>query len=221
MPSASVQSLAAIRDRIASAALKSGRKPEHVTLIAVSKTFEADAVKPVLEAGQSNFGENRVQEAKAKWPALQKLFPATRLHLIGPLQTNKAAEAIKLFDSIHSLDRTSLAQALAREISKQGRRPELFIQINTGDEAQKAGAGLAEGDRFIDSCREQHRLEPVGLMCIPPVNEAPEKHFSLLARMAEKHGLRLLSMGMSADFEAAIACGATHVRVGSSIFGAR
>lgn len=221
MPTASVQSLAAIKARIAAALAASGRKPGEVTLIAVSKTFAADAIRPVLEADQVDFGENRVQEAKGKWPQLKQLFPATRLHLIGPLQSNKAADAVKLFDAIHSLDRPSLAAALASEFTRQKRKPDLFIQVNTGDESQKAGVSVVAVDDFIAAVREQHGLSPIGLMCIPPVDEPPEKHFELLAAIAARNSLPCLSMGMSGDFETAIRCGATHVRIGSSIFGAR
>ncbi len=210
-----------IRDRIANAANLVGRLPSDITLVAVSKTFFADAIKPVLEAGQIDFGENRVQEAKGKWPALRQTYPRTRLHLIGPLQSNKSADAVRLFDAIHSLDRPSLAAALALEFERQQKRPELFIQINTGDEQQKAGVAPEAADDFIAACREMYGLSPVGLMCIPPVDEAPEKHFEMLASIAARNGLAGLSMGMSSDFETAIRCGATHVRVGSLIFGSR
>lgn len=213
--------LHSIRQRVAAATAQAGRDPATVTLIAVSKTFDAPSIQPVLAEQQIDFGENRVQEAKAKWPALVKDFPETRLHLIGPLQTNKVDEAVRLFNAIHSLDRPSLAAALAKSLAKQGKPVELFIQVNTGDEAQKAGVSLTEADKFIEACRNTYKLAPVGLMCIPPVTDAAERHFELLARLAEKHSLSKLSMGMSADFEAAIACGATHVRVGSSIFGTR
>lgn len=221
MPPASVAAHADVVRRIAAAALQAGRSAEDVTLIAVSKTFDAAAIVPVLEAGQRHFGENRVQEAKAKWPALRQRFGDIKLHLMGPLQTNKAADAVKLFDCIHTLDRPSLAQVLAREFEKQGRAPELFVQVNTGDETQKAGVDPAEADAFIAHCRNSHGLKPLGLMCIPPVDESPEGHFRMLAAIARRNGLSRLSMGMSGDFETAIACGATHVRVGSSIFGAR
>lgn len=221
MPAASTLALHSIRSRIVHAAKAAGREPGSVTLVAVSKTFSAPDILPVLAENQIDFGENRVQEAKGKWPELVTHYPATKLHLIGPLQTNKVADAIKLFDAIHSLDRPSLALALGKVLAKADKPIELFIQVNTGDEAQKAGVHLQEADGFIDACREAYKLAPVGLMCIPPVAEAPERHFEILARLAEKHGLKKLSMGMSADFEAAIAHGATHVRVGSSIFGAR
>jgi hypothetical protein len=214
-------SYAEVLRRIQSAAARYGRNAPDITLIAVSKTFEAPAILPVLEAGHADFGENRVQEAKAKWPALRERFPHVCLHLIGPLQTNKVADAVRLFDCIHTLDRPSLAQSLAREIGKQGKQPQLFVQVNTGGEVQKAGVSLPEADAFLTACRNTYGLKPVGLMCIPPVEDAPEPHFTLLADMARRNGLTKLSIGMSADFEAAIACGATHVRVGSSIFGAR
>jgi pyridoxal phosphate enzyme (YggS family) len=192
-----------------------------VTLIAVSKTFEASAIEPVIAAGQRVFGENRVQEAKAKWPELQARHPGIELHLIGPLQSNKAKEAVALFDAIHSVDRASLCEALAKEIARQGRRPTLFAEINTGGEAQKAGVPPGQADDFLKACRERYGLSISGLMCIPPFNEPPAPHFALTAKIAARHGLKLLSMGMSADFPTAIAFGATHVRVGTAIFGAR
>jgi len=221
MPTATAAAYAEVCRRIESAAARGGRNASDITLIAVSKTFEAPSILPVLEAGHTDFGENRVQEAKAKWPALRARFPQVRLHLIGPLQTNKVADAVRLFDCIHTLDRPSLAQSLAREFGKQGKQPQLFVQVNTGDESQKSGVSIADADGFIALCRVTHGLKPVGLMCIPPIDEAPERHFALLADIARRNGLTQLSMGMSGDFEAAIACGATHVRVGSSIFGAR
>jgi len=192
-----------------------------VRLIAVSKTFAADAVEPVIAAGQRVFGENRVQEAKAKWPALRAAHANLELHLIGPLQSNKARDAVALFDAIHSIDRSSIAEALAKEIARQDRRPLLFVEINTGAEPQKAGVLPEQADAFIETCRETHRLEIAGLMCIPPFEEAPAPHFALTAKIAARNGLKLLSMGMSADFATAIAFGATHVRVGTAIFGAR
>lgn len=210
-----------VRKKIAAAARKAGRDPAAVTLIAVSKTYKADAIVPVIETGQIDFGENRVQEAQGKWPELITRNPGCRLHLIGPLQTNKAADAVDLFDAIHSIDRPKLAAALANEMIKRGRTLELFVQVNTGDETQKAGVSVQEADRFIEHCCETQKLMIRGLMCIPPVNDAAEKHFTLLAEIARRHGLSQLSMGMSGDFEAAIACGATHVRVGSAIFGTR
>ena len=192
-----------------------------VTLIAVSKTFEASAISPIIDAGQRVFGENRVQEAKAKWPGLMSAYPGLALHLIGPLQSNKAKEAVALFDAIHSVDRPSICEALAREMASQKRRPQLFVQLNTGEEPQKAGVAPADADAFIAGCREKYGLEISGLMCIPPVNDAPAPHFALTARIAARNGLKNLSMGMSADFAVAIQLGATHVRVGSAIFGAR
>jgi len=192
-----------------------------VTLIAVSKTFDATAISPVIDAGQRVFGENRVQEAKAKWPALVSACPGIALHLIGPLQSNKAKEAVALFDAIHAVDRPSIAEALAKEIAKQARHPTLFVEVNTGEEPQKAGVLPQEADAFIKTCRESYGLTIAGLMCIPPFDEAPAPHFALTAKIAARNGLSLLSMGMSADFAAAIAFGATHVRVGTAIFGGR
>jgi pyridoxal phosphate enzyme (YggS family) len=213
--------IAAVREDIAAACRDAGRDPALVTLVAVSKTFGADAIAPVIAAGQRIFGENRVQEAKAKWPPLIGRYPGLELHLIGPLQSNKAREAVALFDAVHSLDRASLAEALAKEIGKQGRRPVLFVEINTGAEPQKAGVLPQDADGFIATCRDSYGLEIGGLMCIPPQDEAPAPHFALTAKIARRNGLKLLSMGMSADFKIAIAFGATHVRVGSAIFGAR
>jgi pyridoxal phosphate enzyme (YggS family) len=192
-----------------------------VTLIAVSKTFESGAIKPVIAAGQKVFGENRVQEAKVKWPALKAEHPDIELHLIGPLQSNKAKEAVALFDAIHTVDRPSLCAALAREITRQNKRPLLFAEINTGAESQKAGVLPEQADAFLRACREDYGLEIAGLMCIPPIEEAPAPHFALTAKIAQRNGLKLLSMGMSADFAIAVQFGATHVRVGTAIFGAR
>ena len=213
--------LAKVRAEIARACRDAGRDPASVTLIAVSKTFEADAIAPVIAAGQQVFGENRVQEAKAKWPALREKKPELALHLIGPLQSNKAKEAVALFDAIHSVDRPSLCEALAQEIDKQRRKPLLFAEINTGGETQKAGVLPQDADAFLKDCRGKYGLEVSGLMCIPPLEEAPGPHFALTAKIAMRNGLKLLSMGMSADFATAIALGATHVRIGSAIFGAR
>lgn len=210
-----------IRSAIARAAQDVERAPDSVALIAVSKTMPAEAILPVLEAGQRVFGENYVQEAKAKWPALKARFPNAQVHMIGPLQSNKAREAVELFDAIHSLDRESLAKELAREIARSGRAPTLYVQVNTGDEPQKGGVSPTEIDGFLESCRVHHGLVIEGLMCIPPAEDPPSPHFALLAKIAARHGLRGLSMGMSADYEAAIQLGATHVRVGSAIFGAR
>ncbi|HEX3440763.1 MAG TPA: YggS family pyridoxal phosphate-dependent enzyme [Pseudolabrys sp.] len=210
-----------VRAEIVRACRDVGRDPAGVTLVTVSKTFPAEAIEPVIAAGQRVFGENRVQEAKAKWPALMEKHPGIALHLIGPLQSNKAKEAVALFDAIHSVDRASLCEALAKEIAKQARQPALFVQINTGAEPQKAGVLPQEADEFLRACRETYGLAISGLMCIPPVDEAPGPHFALTAKIARRNGLDLLSMGMSADFATAIAMGATHVRVGSAIFGGR
>jgi len=190
-------------------------------LIAVAKTFGADAIEPVIAAGQRVFGENRVQEAKAKWPALRARHGDLELHLVGSLQSNKAREAVALFDAIHSVDRASLAAALAKEIAAQARRPLLFVEINTGAEPQKAGVQPQDADAFLAACRDRYGLAISGLMCIPPLDEAPAPHFALTAQIARRNGLPLLSMGMSADFATAIAFGATHVRVGTAIFGER
>ncbi|MEZ2409999.1 hypothetical protein GGC47_005139 [Bosea sp. OAE752] len=216
-----VTRLEAIRASVARAARDFGRKPQSVTLIAVSKTKPAEQIAEVLEAGQRVFGENYVQEAKAKWPALKARFPDAELHMIGPLQSNKAREAVELFDAIHSLDRESLAKELAREIARSGRAPRLFVQVNTGEEPQKGGIAPGETDAFLARCRDVHGLAIEGLMCIPPEAEPPSPHFALLAKIAARNGLKGLSMGMSADYEAAIQLGATHVRIGSAIFGAR
>jgi PLP dependent protein len=210
-----------VEREIARACHDAGRDRASVTLIAVSKTFGADAIAPVIEAGQRVFGENRVQEAKAKWPGLISAYPGLMLHLIGPLQSNKAKEAVALFDAIHSVDRPSVCQALAKEIESQNKRPQLFVQLNTGEEPQKAGIAPSEADAFIASCRDNYGLTISGLMCIPPVNEAPAPHFALAAKIAVRNGLKDLSMGMSADFATAIQFGATHIRVGSAIFGHR
>jgi len=214
-------SLARVRGEIAAACTDAKRDPASVTLIAVSKTFGAEAIEPVIAAGQRVFGENRVQEAKAKWPLLRAAHPGIALHLIGPLQSNKAKEAVALFDAIHSVDRPSIAEALAKEIAKQNRHPTLFVEVNTGEEPQKAGVLPHEADAFIKTCRETHGLTVAGLMCIPPFEEAPAPHFALAAKIAARNGLSLLSMGMSADFATAIAFGATHVRIGTAIFGGR
>jgi PLP dependent protein len=213
--------LKAVRQRIAAAAREAGRAPEDVRLIAVSKTFEADAVLPLITSGQRLFGENRVQEAAAKWPAIRERHPEVELHLVGPLQTNKAREAVGLFDAIHSLDRDRLAAALAREMARAGRAPMLFVQVNTGEEPQKAGVAPREAVAFVERCRSEHGLEIAGLMCLPPFEEPPGPHFALLAKLAREAGVEHLSMGMSADFETAIAFGATYVRVGTALFGER
>jgi PLP dependent protein len=213
--------LASVERDIARACKDAGRERGSVQLIAVSKTFDAAAIAPVLALGQRVFGENRVQEAKAKWPAIIASTPGIELHLIGPLQSNKAKDAVALFDAIHSVDRPSICEALAKEIEKQGRSPTLFVQINTGEEPQKAGIAPAEADAFIATCRKDFGLTISGLMCIPPVEDAPAPHFALTAKIAARNDLKLLSMGMSADFAAAIQMGATHIRVGSAIFGHR
>ena len=213
--------LSAVEQEVARACKEARRDRSSVTLVAVSKTFDAEAIAPVIEAGQRVFGENRVQEAKAKWPGLMSVYPGIALHLVGPLQSNKAKEAVALFDAIHSVDRPSICEALAREFVAQQRRPQLFVQLNTGEEPQKAGVAPSEADSFIASCREKYGLPISGLMCIPPVNDAPAPHFALTAKIAARNGLNNLSMGMSADFAIAIAFGATHVRIGSAIFGKR
>jgi len=215
------EALAAVRRDIAEACREAGRAPSDVTLVAISKTFAADAIVPVIAAGQRVFGENRVQEAKAKWPPLKERHPDIELHLVGPLQSNKAKEAVALFDAIHSLDRTSLAQALAKEVARAGRQPLLLVEVNTGAEPQKAGVLPDAADAFVKECRESYGLRVDGMMCIPPQDEPPAPHFALTAKIAARNGLKLLSMGMSADFKLAIRFGATHVRVGSAIFGER
>ncbi len=213
--------LAAIRARIAEACLRANRAPEAVTLVAVSKTHPQEAVIAALAAGQAVFGENRVQEAEAKFPALRAAHPAMRLHIIGGLQTNKARDAVAVADVIETIDRPKLAAAIAAAMAKEGRRPDCLVQVNTGDEAQKSGIPRAEADAFIRAARDEHGLPVTGLMCIPPVEGDPRPHFAFLRELAARHGLSVLSMGMSADFEAAIAEGATHVRVGTAIFGHR
>jgi pyridoxal phosphate enzyme (YggS family) len=217
----SVGRLRDVRDAIARAARDCERDPAEITLVAVSKTFPAEAIEPVLGAGHRIFGENYVQETKAKWPALRERFPEVELHLIGPLQSNKAKEAVALFDVIHSLDRPSLAEALSKEIARSGRRPRLLVQVNTGEEPQKGGVAPLEADALIAACRDRYGLSVDGLMCIPPAEDPPSPHFALLNKIAARNGLKSLSMGMSADFEAAIQLGATHVRIGSAIFGER
>jgi PLP dependent protein len=213
--------LAQVKGEIAAACRNAKRDPNSVSLVAVTKTFAADAIEEAIAAGQKLFGENRVQESKAKWPALKDKYPNVALHLIGPLQSNKAKEAVGLFDAIHSVDRPSICEALAKEIGKLGRSPLLFVEINTGAEPQKAGVLPEHADAFLKTCRDTYGLTISGLMCIPPLEEASAPHFALTAKIAERNGLKLLSMGMSADFATAIEFGATHVRVGSAIFGAR
>jgi pyridoxal phosphate enzyme (YggS family) len=210
-----------VRQAIARAASDYERDAGTITLVAVSKTFPAEAVEPVLAAGQRVFGENYVQEAKAKWGALRERHPDVELHLIGPLQSNKARDAVELFDVIETLDRPSLAEALAKAMAKTGRRPRLLVQVNTGEEPQKGGVKPSEVDGFLRECRERYGLAVEGLMCIPPAEDPPSPHFALLNALARRNGLKVLSMGMSADFDAAIQLGATHVRVGSAIFGGR
>jgi PLP dependent protein len=213
--------LAAVRHEMADACRTAGRHAEDVALVAVSKTFGAEAIVPIIGAGQRVFGENRVQEAAVKWPPLKERHPGLELHLIGPLQSNKARDAVALFDAIHTIDRDSVCAAVAKEIQKQGRSPVLFVEVNTGAEPQKAGVLPEDADTFIAACRTKFGLPIAGLMCIPPATEPPAPHFALTAKIAARNGLRLLSMGMSADFALAIRFGATHVRVGSAIFGHR
>lgn len=210
-----------ITTKIEAAAAAASRAPTEVTLVAVSKTFAAEDIAPVLEAGHRVFGENRVQEAAAKWPGLKERFPGVEMHLIGPLQSNKAAEAVALFDVIETVDREKIAVALASEMKRQERSPKLFVQVNTGEEPQKAGIAPGDCVQFVERCRQVHGLAIEGLMCIPPVEDDPRTHFALLASLADQCSVPGLSMGMSADFEAAIAAGATHVRIGSALFGSR
>ena len=219
--STAAANLAQVRSRIAQAARDVERAPQDVTLVCVSKTFEPEAILPVIAAGQRIFGENRVQEAKRKWPLLQREHADLELHLIGPLQSNKVREAIELFDVIETVDRSKIAEALADAIQKTGRQPRLFVQVNTGAEPQKAGILPQEADGFIAACRTAYGLTVSGLMCIPPLDEQVSPHFALLNMIAARNGIGALSMGMSADFERAIQLGATHVRVGSAIFGHR
>ena len=221
MPDEAVAAYRRVLNSIREAESRAGRKSGEVKLVAVSKTHPAETILPVLEEGHRIFGENRVQEAKSKWPGLKARFPQVELHLIGPLQSNKATEAVALFDVIQSVDREKIAAAIAAECRKQGRQPRLFLQVNTGLEPQKAGLAPDEVDSFLIRCRNDHGLIISGLMCIPPAEEPPRPHFELLAVMARRNGLAELSMGMSQDFEDAIAAGATLVRVGSAIFGAR
>jgi hypothetical protein len=214
------QRLAEVRDRIAKAARTAGREPGSVTLIAVSKTHPAEAILPLIAAGQRVFGENRVQEAQAKWPGLKADHPDVALHLIGQLQSNKADEAVALFDAIHSVDRPSLVEALAKAVAKAGRRPDCFVQVNIGDEPQKGGCAVAELPALLDHARAAG-LPIAGLMCIPPADTEPAPYFALLAKLARRHDVAGLSMGMSSDYESAVAIGATHVRVGTALFGER
>ena len=213
--------LAAVEARIAEAARAAGRSPESVIPVAVSKAQPLARVRAALEAGHRTFGENRVQEATAKWPPLKAAFADLELHLVGPLQTNKVGDAVALFDVIETVDRPKLARALAAEMTRTGRRLTCYVQINTGEEPQKSGVLPGDADAFIAACREEYGLPVAGLMCLPPMDEEPALHFALLAEIARRHGLPLLSMGMSADFETAVRFGATHVRIGTEIFGAR
>jgi pyridoxal phosphate enzyme (YggS family) len=210
-----------VKDRIAAAAREARRESATVALVAVSKTFPLEAIRPVIEAGHRVFGENRVQEAQAKWPALKAEFPDLELHLIGPLQSNKAREAVALFDVIETVDREKIAATISAEIRKQGRAPRLYVQVNIGSEPQKAGIEPREAVAFVGRCRDVHGLAVEGLMCIPPLDENPGPHFALLEKLAREAGVSKLSMGMSGDYELAIAFGATSVRVGSAIFGSR
>ncbi len=213
--------LATVRREIEAACRAAGRDPGSVTLVAISKTFPAEAVEGAIAAGHSVFGENRVQEAKTKFPPLKARHPQLELHLVGPLQSNKVKDALALFEAIHSVDRASLCEALAKEMAKQGRHPQLFVQVNTGAEPQKSGVLPEDADAFLVRCRDAYGLRIDGLMCLPPLDEPPAPHFALLNKIAARNGLKLLSMGMSADFALAIEFGATHVRVGTAIFGAR
>lgn len=213
--------LSSVLSDIRKAEAEYGRPEGAVTLIAVSKTFEADAIRPALETGHRVFGENRVQEAMGKWPELRGFYDGIELHLIGPLQSNKAKEAVATFDVVHTVDRPKIAKALKAEMNKQGRDLPCFIQVNTGEEPQKAGIPPEEVDQFVKECKETVGLNIVGLMCIPPVDEAPGEHFALLQKIAARNGLSQISMGMSSDYETAVGFGATHVRVGSAIFGSR
>ena len=216
-----MQSIETRLKTIKDAVVDSSSSSDDSVLIAVSKTFDAEQILPVLEAGHRVFGENRVQESQSKWPALKKTYPDTELHLIGPLQSNKAADAVALFDVIHTVDREKIAKALAAEMKKQARDLPVFVQVNTGSEPQKAGVLPTDADLFIANCIQEIGLNVIGLMCIPPFDEDPIPHFTQLRELAEKHSLPHLSMGMSSDFEVALAHGATHVRVGSAIFGGR
>ena len=213
--------LSAVQENIAETAREVGRSPDDIKLIAVSKTFAADAIRPVLEAGQRIFGENRVQEAQGKWPKLRADFPNVDLHLIGPLQSNKTKDAVALFDAIHTVDRPKIAKAIADEMRAQEKQLQLYVQVNTGEEEQKAGVMPADAKSFVEMCRNKLKLDIAGLMCIPPIDEEPALHFAFLSKLAQETGLEGLSMGMSADFDTAIKFGATHVRVGSAIFGSR
>jgi PLP dependent protein len=216
-----INAYGSVKERIVAAAIKAGRAPESVTLVAVTKTHGPERIRPLLELGHRIFGENRVQEAQGKWPELRRSFPDIELHLIGPLQSNKAKEAVALFDVIESVDREKIAAALAAEMKRQQKSPKLYVQVNTGLEPQKAGVAPSEVGKFLKRIQQELGLKPEGLMCIPPAEENPAQHFTLLARLAKENALPVISMGMSSDYEEAIAHGATHVRVGSALFGAR
>jgi pyridoxal phosphate enzyme (YggS family) len=220
-PATTVERLTLVRSRIARAARDAGREPQDVTLVCVSKTFAAQDITTVIGAGERVFGENRVQEALEKWPPLKASHPGLELHLIGPLQSNKAHDAVAFFDVIETVDREKIAKALAAEIQRTSRHPSLYVQVNTGAEPQKAGILPREADRFIASCRKEYGLEISGLMCIPPLDDQASPHFAFLNQIAARNGILALSMGMSADFELTIQLGATHVRIGSAIFGER
>jgi PLP dependent protein len=220
-PATALDRLASVRARINRAARDAGREPQEVTLICVSKTFGGSFITPVIEAGELVFGENRVQEAIEKWPPLKASHPGLELHLVGPLQSNKARDAVAFFDVIETVDREKIAKTLASEIQKTSRHPRLYVQVNTGAEPQKAGVHPQDADRFIASCRKEYGLEISGLMCIPPLDDQASPHFAFLNQIAARNGIAALSMGMSADFELAIELGATHVRIGSAIFGER
>lgn len=220
MSGTSGERLAEVRAAIGKAARLAGRDSEDVTLVAVSKTHPVEAIRPMIEAGQRDFGENRIQEAQAKWPALKVEFPEVRLHLIGSLQSNKASDAVSLFDTIHSVDRASLVDALGREMEKQRLRPDCFLQVNIGDEPQKGGCAVADLPGLLERSLAA-KLPVIGLMCIPPADVESAPYFALLAKLARRHGVSALSMGMSGDYETAVTLGATHVRVGTALFGAR
>jgi len=221
MSANSVKNLNQVFKKCHEAEKRVGRKAGGVTLIAVSKTFEPEDIRPVLDAGHRFFGENRVQEAERKWPALKAEFENIELHLIGPLQSNKAGSAVSFFDVIQTIDREKIAKTIAAEMRKQGKFPRLFVQVNTGSEPQKAGIDPLDAEAFVSRCKVEHGLDIEGLMCIPPAGENPGPHFALLRKLAGKLGLKALSMGMSSDYETAIELGASHVRVGSAIFGER
>lgn len=216
-----VARLRELKAELSDLARRNARASGDIELIAVSKTHGADAIRPVLEAGHRVFGENRVQEAAEKWPALRQAYPDTQLHLIGALQSNKADQAVDLFDTIHSLDRPKLAAALARAMAASGRRPRLFVQVNTGDEPQKAGVSVMDLADFVEQCRTEYKLQIDGLMCLPPAHEAAGPHFALLGKLAASLDMAHLSMGMSADYAEAVSLGATHIRLGTAIFGPR